>query len=398
MKNKTKYILQYAVASVSLMLVTNSIIQSFLLELGISESLVAVYLTVIQAVTACVTFLLTFFIDKIKNILKVFSAVSLAQLILIAALVFFCLTPGRSASESIKFFSILSAGAAANILQAVYSVLTYKVPYHIMDIADYGDATGKAGVTVGIAGCAVSLVLAFFQSKFNYFSVMLVFFLLAAGGFLISFSLIRSYKKVEDASIKTETRPVKHINILKYKPFYILLAPNILRAYCEGIALAAMTVGSYLNITNTSSGANMNSIAQIATIIGCFVFTMAIKKISVGAVLLVSSIGLAVAMPTMYITGSLSAFYIAYAFTYIFVILIQYGVPFAVTKIVDYDVIGQYTTFRMLIHTLGLALASATVIPLVKILGGPLTMLIAVLGQIISGAVYYIYLKKLHRK
>ena len=86
-----------------------------------------------------------------------------------------------------------------------------------------------------------------------------------------------------------------------------------------------------------------------------------------------------------------------YFIVYIFDIFIQYSVPVAVTKIVDYNAIGQYTTFRMLFHTLGLVIANATVIPLVRAIGGPLTMLLATLGMLVLGIVYYTYMKKIKR-
>lgn len=394
MNNNIKFYLQQAVASVVSLLVTNSMIQAYLLQGGINEERVAIYLTVMQIVTASVTFLLTFFIDRIKNVLKVYSYLTLSQSVLLATLIFFCLNQNTSAD--IKFFSILAAGCISNIMAGIAGVLGYKVPYHIINIEEYGVVSGRCGILVGVVGTLMSLIISLFQASFNYFSTMLYFLLFGAAMMIISFIIVRSYKPLPIALNSQRTKNKSQINILKYKPFYILLVPNLLRAYCEGIIFAGMTVGSLLGITDNSSGAVLTTISQVATLLGCVIFTLIVSRIWLGKIMLISSVFMLIAGPVM-LTGNITLFYIMYFVVYIFDIFIQYAVPVAVTKIVDYNAIGQYTTFRMLFHTLGLVIANATVIPLVRTIGGPFTMLIATLGMLTMGIAYYLYMKKLNK-
>lgn len=397
MNNKTKYIIQCAVLSIGTLMVTFSIIQAFMLQCGIPETSVTRYQGIIMIVNAAATFLLTSFIDRIKNVLKVYSFVMLAQLLLVFTLIFFCLPFAQPIDTMTKFYVILAAGCITNVVSAISGVLSYKIPYHIYPISEYGDVSGKSGIAIGFLGAAVSALLALCIKKFDYFFVMLCFLILAAAAYVSTFLLILTYKPYHGNEISTEDKKDKTINILKYKPFYILLIPNLLRAYSEGVALSAVTIGAFVKITDASSGAVMTTLAQIATLLGCLVFILGLKKISVGKILLISSIGLAVCMPLMYSFGTLIPFYTLYFFTYLFVILIQYSIPFAVTKIVDYDAIGQYTTSRMLLHTAGQALANFSVLWLVERLGIIPTMVLAVSGQVICGIVYYVYLVKLKK-
>ena len=394
MNNNIKYYIQQTAASVVTLLVTNSMIQAYLLQSGIQEEKVALYLTIMQIVNASVTFLLTFFSDRIKDVLKLYSYLTLSQSVLLATLVFFCIN--QNASADVKFFSILAAGCISNIMVGISGVLGYKIPYHIINIEDYGAVSGKCGILVGIVGTLMSLIISFFQARFDYFSTMFYFLLFGAAMMVIAFITVRSFKPLPIAPNSQRIRNKSHINILKYKPFYILLVPNLLRAYCEGIIFAGVTVGSLLGITNASSGAVITTITQTATLLGCLIFTLIVSRIRLGKIMLFSSIFMLVAGPIM-LTGNTTLFYIMYFIVYIFDIFIQYAVPVAVTKIVDYNAIGQYTTFRMLFHTLGLVIANATVIPLVKTIGGPLTMLLATLGMLVLGIVYYAYMKKIKR-
>lgn len=394
MKNNTKYYLQQTVSNIVVMLVTNSMIQAFLLQSGISEEKVALYLTTMHIVNAAITFLLTFFIDKIKNILRVYSYLAFSQVALYAALIYLCFNQGLP--SGFKFFAVLAAGCISNIMMGINTVLGYKVPYHIIDINDYGAVSGKCGIIVGVAGTAMSLIVSFFQARFDYFITMFAFLILGSVLMVVSFIIIKSYKPVSAELTTRRTKNKANINILKYKPFYVLLLPNFLRAYCEGILFAAMTIGTLLGKTDASSGAVLTTITQTAQLLGCVIFTICITRIRVGKIMLISSIAMFILSPFVYISGS-TLFYIIYFFVYIFDIFVQYAVPVAVTKIVDYNAIGQYTTFRMLTHTLGMIVANATVVPLSRALGGPLLMLVATAGMLIMGIVYYLYMKNIKR-
>ncbi|MBR3960944.1 MAG: hypothetical protein IKK13_01885, partial [Clostridia bacterium] len=131
MNNKTKFILQSAIHSVGTLMITFSIIQAFMLQCGIPETSVTSYQGTIMIVNAAATFLLTSFIDRIKSVVKVYSLVMLAQLLLVFTLLFFCLPFAQPIDAMTKFYFILAAGCITNITGAVSGVLSYKIPYHI---------------------------------------------------------------------------------------------------------------------------------------------------------------------------------------------------------------------------------------------------------------------------
>ena len=80
-----------------------------------------------------------------------------------------------------------------------------------------------------------------------------------------------------------------------------------------------------------------------------------------------------------------------YFFSNIFIHYINFAVPCIVIKIVDFEYIGQYSSWRMLFHTAGIALASAVAIDMVEVLGGIETMALSASFQLISAAAYYAY-------
>ena len=142
--------MQQTASHIILMFVTNSMIQAFLLQCGIAEEKVALYLTTMQIVNAAVTFLLTFFIDRIKNIMKVYSYLTFSQLALYISLIYLCLN--QSGSEDFKFFAVLLAGCISNIMTGINGVIGYKVPYHVINIEEYGAVSGRSGIILGVTG------------------------------------------------------------------------------------------------------------------------------------------------------------------------------------------------------------------------------------------------------
>jgi hypothetical protein len=64
-----------------------------------------------------------------------------------------------------------------------------------------------------------------------------------------------------------------------------------------------------------------------------------------------------------------------------------------VTKIADYDIIGQYSAGRMLLNTLGTSIAGFVCIWLFDRIGVVATMAMSGGLQLFSGVGYYVYLK-----
>ncbi|MBQ2941629.1 MAG: hypothetical protein IJD97_05265 [Clostridia bacterium] len=388
LKNKTKYYISQVLYNLAYLLTTGSVIQAFMTECSISEEYVSFYVALLQMVQVFIMLLVSGRIERIKNIIKATALSHIFQAVLPAALIILCFSKGINAF--IAYGAILIFGVTANIAQGINNIIAYKLPYHIMDIKDYGRAVSISGIFISISGAALSFLLSLSSNYGSYFSVMSVFFFIAASSLILSGTITKSYTDEFSAPGKSED---EKINILLYKPFYILALPNLLRGISTGIISVAFVIGSYLNILDANSAGILVLISQMASLLGYFMFKAISKGNRDGEILLFSSIAIAVLFPLLILNNKEIIFYAVYFLLNIVLIIINAGVPVAVTKVVHYDYMGRYSAWRMLLHTLGGAIGSGITVFLLSSFGGTLTLIFAGSCQLISGISYYIFLK-----
>lgn len=386
--NKTKYYISQVLYNSAYLLTTGSVIQAFMTECKISESFISFYVAILQLVQVFIMLLVSGRIERTKNIIKSTSLTHMFQAVLPAALIILCFFKGGNVF--IAYGVILLLGVAANIAQGINNIIAYKLPYHIIDIKDYGRVVSIGGIFISIFGAAISFILSVSSNYGSYFSVMSLFFLFATASLILSGAIVKSYKDEFSAPGKSET---KKINMLLYKPFYTLAIPNLLRGISTGIISVAFVIGSYLNILDANTAGVLALISQIASLLGYFLYKAISKGNHDGAILLFSSISMAVLFPFLIINKTEVVFYIIYFLLNIVLILINVGVPVAVTKIVHYDYIGQYSAWRMLLHTLGCAIGSGITVFLLSAFVGNATLIFAGSCQLISGISYYLFLR-----
>ena len=389
-RNSIKYISMIAMNSVALLMMTGSVLQDFLLQSGVKEEAVTLFLSVLQIVQVGVMLVFSAFVDRVKNMLRMFAFSALLQFLLPLLMMFFCLHPDSSPLRVLALMYII--GIAANLMQAVSGQLSYKVPYLMIDMRDYGSVTAICGLISGILGVILSAVMTYFTARHAYHLAMLPFFLLSIALFFGVFWISIRTKPSENP-VGTPAKAENH-NLLKYKPFTALIIPNILRGISMGALAVTMTAGHYVGITDNSSGAVLTMLLQLATVLGCLLYSFLAKYGHDGQVILYSSIAVAVAMPLMFLTESRSMFYIMYFIANFFMIFVSYAIPFVITKFVDYSYIGQYTACRTLLNMLGTTIANLTVTWLLGFFGAVVTMLIFALCRVLSGLGFYLYLKR----
>ena len=403
--NEIKYYIANPLHSCGLALVgTGSIIQGFLIECGVSDGNVTFFVSIMLVIQMLAMTFTSGAVENMKNIIKVSALLPLFHLPLLCILIFFCLT---EAPASTVFTAVFAAGVPAAAFYGLHGVLSYKLPYKIMDIKEYGRILGVSGVFLGFFSTLFSFVISYFTSpKYDYFFVMMIFFLVGILMFILNAAVASSFREIPDLS-RTDIKN-KKINIFRYKPFYILLMPNLLRGFHTGVWGVILVIGNRCGIIDGKKGAVLTVLLQLALMIGCFIYSRLSSKVEDGKLILFSSILTAVTAPIMLLGKNPTIFFVIYLAVSLFKNFIDYGVPTAVTKIVDYRCIGQYSAWRMVLHTLGTALGGIAVtgmtfmgitLPgLMDIFGGIGTLIIAGAFQVISGAVYYwytnIYIKK----
>lgn len=394
-RNERKYILECLFYNTAVMLMSGSVIQAFLLENGANETAISLYLSVFQMVQVVTMLILSMFVDKIKNIVKASALLALSQLGFFAALIAICVF--NNVTITFKYALVFSVGILTSIIQACKNIFSYKMPYFVIRMSRYGRITGMTGVVLGVTGSLISAAMAYFTGNYNYNIVMLCFFIFGGLLLVLDFGMVMSYDLSQPNETITETNNGKGKlkELLSYKPFTALLIPNLLRGFCSGILSVCMTIGFSMGITNSSSGAVLSMLMQLAVILSCVVYSFIAKANSNdGKIILIASIALVLFMPAMLSGKDIKFFYILYFLCYFAVTFVDYSVPVAVTKLVDYDYIGIYTSWRMLIHTLGIAISNALLTPMLSVFGGKFTMLIAAICQLMSGVLYYRFLAK----
>lgn len=392
--NEYKNYISAALYNTALIVVTGSMLQTFLLEFGVSEQNVSNLVAMLQIVQGGSMLLCSSLVERIKNVI---AACAIGVLGLFP-LLFVMLFLGISGSTNITaiYTVICVAGCITNVALGVYNVIIYKLPYHIMAMENYGRITANSGVICGILGIAVSSAMTFFLTKYNYFTVMNVILILSIIMIVSSSAISFRYKRVNDfKESRTET---KKINIFTYKPFYILLIPNLTRGICMGFINVAVTIGYYFSVIDSIASGYIVVITNAAGILSCIIYSRIAKRGRNGIIILIFSAIVTLMLPVMLIGKNTTVFLIAYGVVYLAVNVAANAIPVSVTEFVEYDVMGQYTAWRMMLMTIGTSIGGILATPMLSAFGGILTLAVAGLMQLITGLGYYIFLKKLTAK
>lgn len=389
--NVAKYYVHMIMTSIVAMLASGSILQSFLMEAGLGEESVNILTSLMQMVQVAVMVGFSKKMDGSQKIVEISAYSRLLDLPLIIFLIFVSFTLPENKNMLFIITMILMVIYGVGI--GITNISSYKLPYLVIDLNQYGKITALAGVLSGVLTFFLSAGVSYAQESFNYFSVMKGVFLLAIIS-LIIYVISTAAMKGNYEMVKADAEEKKKTNILSYKPFSYLIIPNLLRGFNAGIIGISVTVGYYVKLIDGAAASLMVGVSTIATILGCFVYANISQKVKDGNTLLISSIAVCLAMPLMLLGSRTGIFITFYAVTFFFYNIINYAVPAAVVKFVDYDIAGQYSAGRMILHTAGMALAGFVCVAMFKLIGPLTTMIFAGACQLVSGLGYYVFLKR----
>lgn len=364
-----------------------SVIQTFLMEQGISEQVVSNYMAILSVVQMVVMLSLSGKIENVKNVIKGYALTALAQILLFAVLIYFSIH--NALPVDIKYGVILVAGVVTNVFYGANVILNYKLPFHVLDMGQYGKVMGKSGIISGLAGTAFSALLAYCVGRYDYFQVMTVFFGVGAVMILIMTVIIFLYVPVR--GVVDEEKPKTSKSIFGYKVFHTFCIPDLLRGFAAGLFSVVTVIGYYYDILNVQIVGVMTVAIYITTIISCYIYSKIVNQNNNRKIILLSSVLMMIFLPGMLVGKSVTVFCVMYVIVHFAYTLINYAVPVMVTEMVDYEYIGQYSAWRMLLHTGGTAAAGFVATYMLEWFGGIPTLMIAGGAQLLSGAVYYLY-------
>ena len=387
LSNEIKYCTHSVLYSVILLFVSGAIFQTYLLEHGVHGDTVNKYFSIMQIVQTVIMLLFSRLMDGFKRVIG-FSTFSFA---LSGVLLAFMLIFNNVGFGSSTITLLFVFGLIFNIGYGFYTILCYKMPYHVFDINKYGKITATTGWLSGILSVLISTLMTFFQKKYKFNSVMLVALIFIVFLLVVFILVSLTIKKINCVN-ETKIEKVK-INIFTYKPFYILSIPNLFRGFCAGIIMLIVTVGYHSKLLDSKSATTIVTISNVVMIVSCMLYSFIARHLGEHRMIMISSVGIVVGLPLMFVFGKTIWFLAFYGIVYFLFNIINYAVPTAVTQMVSYEVMGQYTAWRMLLHTFGTSIAGFVCTPMLNYFGSIVTMIVAGGLQLVSGLVYYFYMK-----
>lgn len=392
MLNEIKLHIHGALQSMIVLALGGTLLQTFLIENGFSEENVAVLLSVLQIIQIVTIFAFSSVADRLHSYKNIMACSIFAALPLTAYFVILSFSPGNAGGS----FWFLILGAIFNIYLGVNNILSYKLPYAVMDMSRYGIYNSVSGVVIGTLGFGVSILLSFLQSTFEFFSIMRVVYILTVV-FVILVSLVTFSLKESDVQLEYPEEK-KKTNILKYKPFLVLIIPNVLRGFCTGVIGMVAPIGYFIDRVDSTTAAIIMTVTSVASIVASLSYSFFTRKIREKYILLFSSALAFIFMTLMITVGGTASFVVFYALAYFFIYIISVSVPVTISRTIHYDIIGQYTGGRMLLHTLGTSIAGFVCIPMIRIFGAIPAIAISGGAQLISGVCYYFFLNDYEKK
>lgn len=387
MKNYIKYCIYYTLYGTGSMLCSGVILQTFLLNRGFSDQQVYLYNSMVQFVQVAVMLALVFLAGKFRRTKRPVSLTGVSMGALAALLLVGALFP--QIPRDIFVIAVFALAAIVNIMVGFYMVLSYCLPYELIDMKDYGSLMATCAMLLGGVSIAVSALYTFVISKFDYRGSMIAFWGAAALFFLFSTVTCLSMRELPDsgyADKKAERGDL--IAVFKNRTTYYLLIPNFTRGIATGVMTSITVLAISAEILDTATASYVNIAMQIAMLLGNFLFSISCKWISTKTVILISTLGICASLPFSFLDGWV-AFLIFFLIAYIFRIIIDTAIPVLITKIIPREQIGSYTSIRMLVFVAGQAVAPLLILPLSGAVGNTGVLIFTAVMQFICGAVYW---------
>lgn len=386
MSNYIKYYIYTALYAVAMMFCSGSILQTFMLESGFTENQVYLYNALIQGAQVLVMICAIFFSNKIKDTKKVVSYAILSLILLIVALFF--VSANREGNFVISMAVLFSVSFAVYIVIGLQNVESYKLPYQVMDMENYGGAVSISTAISGVLTFLLSLLYTFVISKVEFFTAY-NFFLIGSVLMLIAASITcLNMKDVENKQV-IQSHSADSTGIFKNKNMYILLLPNFFRGITFGIVSLMTVIGFSKNLLDAQSSTYMNVALQVATLGGNLCYALLYKKFSSNKLLLISTFIMSAILPLSIVGDSSVTFIVGYFLVQFFLIIVNTAIPVVITEFVPYEQMGSFTAIRLAVYTLGSTVASLILSSLIQWMGYLWLLILAAILQVICGVAYY---------
>ena len=382
----------YNIASLFLI---GGIVQIFLLENGIDAQRVSVFVSVMQVAEISSMVVFSPMFERRKDLFRLNSRFHLLLLPMLFAMIFCCVAKGTGVQT--KYLLVLIGGVITYMGIGLVSFTEYKLPYKIMDMQQYGSISAVQGIIVGITSLTASAIVAKAIDGRDYNGTMLFFLILAVVLILVCSRLVLRFRELNINASMTKNADRK-INLLRYKPFYLLIVPNLMRGFATGTFGLFPTIGYHLGMLDSKTATDMVTIGNVA-IFATFLFYRRFAKLHKDKeLLLFAGSMLLFLMPLSFAGFGRTGFLIIYAVAFIFKTILESVSPIALVPIIDYEIVSQFSAWRVSLYLLGLAVSGLVTIPMIDRFGILETMILNGVFFVICNLITYVVIRRLSDK
>ena len=353
--NKIRSVLGNSIRATAMVCATGTLMQTFLVVLGFSSSWIYIHSTLIQTVNVLTIIICSRWADT-GNVIKRAAFVNIPMAI--SFLLYLPLCIWRSSSiEAFAILVIISIIQA--ILNALYIICEYKLPYYIYRTEDFGSATALAGIITAGMTFALGILINRLSEKFDYITLMFfsfIFALVVVGIDVILIIYQKSLLKDENGSTVIGAEEKVPLKKVFFSPVFLRVWPaHLLRGFSYGtltvLAVVAVDLGFDEGVTTA-----LVSVQAGATLIGCMMFGIMSKYLSPRIAVFSGSI-LTILLPFMLFADD-KIFLLLCMVVLFGRALVDYGVVALMLYAIPVEIAGPYNAWRMALHNVGALIAT----------------------------------------
>ncbi len=389
MNNSQKYVLQGTASTVILLFTTGGIIQNFFSYVGMNSGQIGIYTSMTNIVQIIVMILGIIFVDQVSDARKLMSKLSLSPVLFCVSMLLFCVFD--NAPIKVVFLSALILSAFQNLLDGFKNVLSYRLPYQIIQIEKYEKLQNIIGIVGGILSVAITIAISIFSTVVDFSLVMI-------GGFFISillcvFSSI-ACQRMEIVNIMPKEEKFR-VSKLGKREFLYFYFPNFLRGCANGM-VGMMAVICIHEISNDASVVSGMTVAlSISAILGSVLYRILGKRVKTKSVFMLGSLILFIALPLTLLGRIGAVFFVFYLIAGIGYSMVSISGAVYATELIKAEDIGAFSSMRLIMIAAGQAVSSYIIGILIGKIPSVLIIMIFGVCQFVTGILHYCYKNKI---
>lgn len=366
---------------------SGTIFNSFLIHSGIADSRIGLYSTIVQLTQVFVMLASTGFVDRVKNVRRLY-AFSIGIQSVFYALMF--VMSSSFARADTLFTAVTVGGIFVNLAIGLRTVITYKLPYIILDMKKYGRITVTECLLVSVFGMVLSFAAnrAFESRPFD--NVMRALFFIGCILMLAACMCVLAMQ-TDTSKIPKQQPKANTLRVLRDRRFYIFALPNVFRGFAAGvISMVVIFAKDAIHAEpEVISGilTRFAFIGQIASLVSYCLYRFISGHVKAKNICLAGCIIFAL-MPLMGILHNSMLYMAVYFIVYIGMGLFAVAIPVIVAENIGFEIAGTYTALRMLLTTAGTALGTYVSGIVAERSSSLVLFTIAAILQVICGIAY----------